>query len=102
MMIVSYAAVSVAVARTQVQKLQRSISFYSNKNSDSKSCLPRVQTKLILIMIHAIRYMIEYMIDDNKLVKKLLNTKYRRHIKKIFTVINNKNCFESYKNKIIK
>jgi len=59
MMIVSNAAVTVAAARQQVQKLQRSINFHSNKNTDSKSCLPRVQTKLILIMIHVIRSMIE-------------------------------------------
>jgi len=31
--------------------------------------------------------MIEYMIDDNKLVQKQPNTKYRRHIKKKYTVI---------------
>lgn len=79
MMIISNtAAVTVTAVRQQVQKLQRSINFHSNKNTDSKSCLPRVQTKLILIMIHVIRCMI----DDIKLVQKLPNTKYRRHIKK--------------------
>lgn len=91
MIVSNAAAVTVSVVRQQVQKLQRSINFHSNKNTDSKSCLPRVRTKLILIMIHVIRCMIENMIDDNKLVQKLPNIKYRRHIKKIYSVIDNNN-----------